>query len=69
MIPVTIEGMTEVEEILEKGHMIETEEGILYLKADPEVTAIQEQHIEDNCRDRGNSRQQCSRSKSRPLYR
>ena len=44
MIPVMIEVMTEDKEILDKGHMTETKEVILYLEADPEVTIIQEGH-------------------------
>ena len=39
--------MTDVEEICYQGHMIEKEEGILHLDADPEVTIIQEDHTED----------------------
>ena len=35
IIPVMIEVMTEVEEILDKGHIMETEEGILHSGADP----------------------------------
>ena len=32
--------MTEIEEILDQGHMIKTEEGIHHSEADPEVTII-----------------------------
>ena len=35
-----IRVMTEVEEILDKNHIIETEEGILHSETDPEVTII-----------------------------
>ena len=47
IIPVMTQVMTEVEEILDKGHMIETEEGSLHCKRDPEITIIQEGHTED----------------------
>ena len=40
-------GMREVEEILDKGQMTETEEDILHSEADPKVTIIQEGHTED----------------------
>ena len=40
IIPVMIQCMTEAEDILGKGHMIETEEGILHSDADPEATII-----------------------------
>ena len=39
--------MTEVEENLDKGHMIETKEGIPYLEADPQTSIIQEAHTKD----------------------
>ena len=49
--------MTEVVKILEKGHMAETEEGILHSEVDLEITLIQEgQQRQDNYIDRSNSR-------------
>ena len=39
--------MTEVEQILDQGCMIETEESILHSVLDPEVTIIQGYHTED----------------------
>ena len=44
--------------------MIETEEGIPYSEADPEVTIIQEANIEDSYRDRDDSRLKRSISQS-----
>ena len=58
-------AMIETEEILDKGHMIETEQGILDSEADPEVSIIQESHTEDNYRKRCDSRQHRLRSQSR----
>ena len=48
--------MTEAEEISDKGHMMETGEGILHSEADSEVTMIQEGLTEDEThRDRGDN--------------
>ena len=52
----------EAKAILNKGHMIETGEGILHLKADLEVTATQDSHTKDRIiiemEDGGDRRQQ-----------
>ena len=45
-MPVITEVKTEVNESLNKGHMIQTEESILYLMADPEITIIQKGYTE-----------------------
>ena len=41
---VSTEAVTEAEEILDKGLMIEREEGILYSEADLEVTIMEGSH-------------------------
>ena len=40
IIPVMVDAITEVEEIISKSHMIETKEDILHLEADPQVAII-----------------------------
>ena len=47
IIPALTEIMTEAEEILDKGDVIESEEGILHSEADPDLTVIKEGHRED----------------------
>ena len=47
IIPAMTEVMMKVEEILDKGHMIETEEDIIHSEADPEVKIFQEGHTKD----------------------
>ena len=39
--------MTEVQAILDNGHMMETEEGTFHSDAYPDVAIIQEGHTED----------------------
>ena len=47
IIPAMTKGMTEVQESLHKGHMIEIEEGILHSEVDLEIAIIQVSHIND----------------------
>ena len=60
-----MEVMTEGEDILYEGHIIETEDGILHSEANPEVTIIQEGYTKDSYRNRGDSRQLRFRIQSR----
>ena len=46
-VPVMPEAMTEVEEILDKDYVIETEGHILHSEADPKVIITQEDHAEN----------------------
>ena len=39
--------MIEVEEILDKGNVVETEDGIPHSEEDPKVAIIKEGHTED----------------------
>ena len=61
------EGIKNVWKILDKGHMIETEEGLLHSETDLRVTIIQEDHTDNmiTIRDSGENRQQEFRSQSR----
>ena len=48
----------------DKGHVIQTEEGIPHSKVDSEVTIYQEDHKEDNYSNKGDRRHQRFSSKS-----